>query len=65
MADVKVEVTVVRRSTHSAVVTLLVDEDEDQWTTLVRAEKLADVNEAWQEGELYIDRFNSSVRIAK
>ena len=60
MADVKVKIVVVRRTTEETHVVMLVDEDEDQWTTLERAAKQAVL---WTQNEQYIDRFNSLIRV--
>lgn len=70
MSKVRIAVTVVRRRWETARVEMLVDETEDQWTTFAKAEKIADDSSqqnswlsAWTEGDSYVDRFHSGVRV--
>jgi len=62
---VKVQVTVVKRTTSEAIVTMEVDDNEDQWTTFEKASKMADDAASWREIDCYTDRFHSQVKVVE
>ena len=56
-------VTVVRMIEQTARVSMLVDENEDQWTTFEKAAKIADDRGSWNNGASYLSRTRSDVRV--